>query len=508
MRVLPILFLLFCASAAWARIPATQVMTLYQFDGPRTIPYYAVDSFARRGPAEPAGRLAQGSAVIPCLVIRGGRPLTDGKGTPYVGFEVVMDAATATPADTERFRRAVAARRDLRVANHHCDASVRYVLDVRKLYALGKPPFFVSPGASGGAPTAPAQGELDRIVRTFHQSRQCERVGRALIGRRAALDRAWDAFSEAQRGRWSSASLTHARQLDYAMRTALFEGHLDRGCSAYGACERNVVVLSIRNRARGSCLAHQACRYPGDFQGVASTVSQYNIWDEYLTQVSGLTSCFLREDLGRGNDPHADLFWRLQAMYTQNVGDAERILFGSDEDLRRLFPGVAFGELTSMRHYYHPPAMGKCFPGYDRVEYMSGAVARNGGDFALIANTRIQAGAKVGDGYRFREFLFEPRGNRDQVTIRDNYPGFIVDGRKVDLRASRGCTPYGTPRGCRFGEVGRYRRTPSWLADGRPLALSCRIADRGADCRGGGRTTEVQVGGVCDVEMQPVAGVR
>ncbi|WP_200255075.1 hypothetical protein [Thiococcus pfennigii] len=508
MRALPILLLLLCSLPAWARIPATQVMTLYEFNGPSTTPYYAVDSFARRGPTEPAGRLAQGSAVIPCLVIRDGQALTDKGGTPYVGFEVVMDAAVATPADAERFRRAVAARRDLMVANHHCDASVRHVIDVRKLYALGKAPFFVSPGATDRDPAMPVQGELDRIVRTFHQSRHCEGVNRRLMGRRAALERAWDAFEAAQRGRWSRDSLTRARQLDYAMRTALFEGHLDRGCSAYGACERNVVVLSIRNRARGACLAHQACRHPGDFEGVASAVSQYNIWDEYLTQVSGLTTCFLREDLGRGADPRADLFWRLQTMYAQGVGDAERILFGSDEDLRRLFPGTPFAELTSLRHYYHPPAMGKCFPDHDRVEYMSGAVARNGGDFALIANTRIQAGSKVGDGYRFREFLFEPQGERDRVTIRDNYPGFVVDGRKVALRAPSGCTPYGTPRGCRFGEVGRYRRTPSWLAAGEPLTLTCRIADRGADCRGAGRTVEVRVGGVCDVEMQPVAGVH
>jgi len=34
------------------------------------------------------------------------------------------------------------------------------------------------------------------------------------------------------------------------MRTAIYEGHLDRGCNAYGACERNIIALSIRNRAQ------------------------------------------------------------------------------------------------------------------------------------------------------------------------------------------------------------------------------------------------------------------
>lgn len=507
-RALLISLLFVVSPVTLARIPATPVMSIYQFNGPQAIPYYSVESFVRQGPASPAGSLAQGAAVIPCLVIRDGEPLTDEQGTPYVGFEIVVDPRNATSASAARFRAVVAERDGLMVDNHHCPRGIRYVVNVRKLYALGKPPFFVSEMGAAGRDSGTGQSELDRLVRAFHQSSQCDQANRRLMGRRAALERGWDDFIAAQDGRWSRDSLTRAKHLDYAMRTALFEGHLDRGCSAYGACERSVVVLSIRNRARGSCLRHQACRFPGDFQGVSSAVSQYNIWDEYLTQVSGLTSCFLRDGLGAGSDRHADLFRRLQAMYTQGVGDAEAILFGSDADLRRIFPGSSLPELTSLRHYYHPPAMGKCFPNHARVEYMSGAVARNGGDFALVANTRIEVGRKVGEGYLFREFLFEPQGNRDRVTIRDNYPGFVVDGRKVELRQPARCPPYGTPSGCRFSEIGRYRRTPSWLSDGRPLAVSCRIADRGADCRGPGRETETQVGGVCDIEMQPVAGVR
>ncbi|MFN8642775.1 MAG: hypothetical protein U0802_14405 [Candidatus Binatia bacterium] len=75
------------------------------------------------------------------------------------------------------------------------------------------------------------------------------------------------------------------------MRTALYEGHIGRGCSAYGACERNVIALSIRNRAVERCLAGQGCRQAGDFEGVSSAVAQYNIWDEYLTQTTGPASC-------------------------------------------------------------------------------------------------------------------------------------------------------------------------------------------------------------------------
>jgi hypothetical protein len=38
-----LLFLLLLASGAWAGIPATPVMTLYQFNGSLDVPYYDVD---------------------------------------------------------------------------------------------------------------------------------------------------------------------------------------------------------------------------------------------------------------------------------------------------------------------------------------------------------------------------------------------------------------------------------------------------------------------------------
>lgn len=501
--------LLVFPSLAWPAIPATPLMTVYAFDGPREIPYYRVDAIGQGGPGASAGTLAQGSSVIPCLVVRDGGPLTDGRGTPYVGFELVIDAETAGPASADRFSEVAAARREKMVSNHHCGPGVRHVIDVRKLYVLDKAPFFAPAGApAGGSSLTEAQDELDRIVRTFHRSEHCQRANRALMGRREALERAWERFLAEQRGdRWSLETLARAKHLDYALRTALFEGHLERGCSAYGACERNVILLSIRNRARGSCLAYQGCQFPGDFQGVASRVSQYNIWDEFLTQISGLTSCFLREELASAG-ARAGYFAKLQAMYAQSVPDALRILYGSDDDLRAVFPGVAAADLSSLRHYYHPPAMGKCFPKLDRIEYMSGAVARNGGDYALIANTRIQVGRKVGGGYLFRELQVDAYGPQDEVSLRDRYSGFVVDGRKVGLKGTSRCRAYGTPPGCDFARIGRYRRTPSWLSAGKPLVLTCRVADRGRACGGEPRSTRARVGGVCDVEMQPVAGVR
>jgi hypothetical protein len=507
----------------WAGIPATPVMTLYRFNGDLEVPYYRIDAFQKSGTAKPAGRLTQGSFLIPCLVIRKGKPLTDRSGTPFVGFELLVDARKATPADTEKFKQAVAERKAMTVANHHCDGSAKYIINVRRLFALEKAPFFDPPVSDAlqqarkrfePRKQAPSRGELDAIIRAFHNSEHCEHANTSLVGRRNALDRAWSRFVADNQGRWPRNKLQRARHLDYTMRTAIFEAHLDRGCNAYGTCERNVIALSIRNRGRESCQAYQGCKTPGDFQGVASKVSQYNIWDEYLTQISGLTSCFLRQDLGSGeftlegrDSPKAAYYDKIRTIYEVNLADVQRILFGNDQDLLEIFPGVVLGDLKTLRHYYHAPAMGKCFPEQPRVEYMSGAVARKGKDYALIANTRIHVDKKAEGGYLFRDFVVDEAADRDVTSTVDRYPGFVVDGRKVSLRGSARCLPYGVPRGCKFDEVGRYRKTPSWAKAGKPLRLRCRIRGRGEQCREAPSVTTVNVGAACDTQMRPFAGV-
>jgi hypothetical protein len=516
MRKLSILFAFFVASQAWAGIPATPVMTLYRFNGALGIPYYGIETFRKKGTASPAGTLAQGTSLIPCLVIRNGRPVTDARGTPYVGFHIVVDARKATPAATQKFRQALEKRLSLTVPNHHCDSSVRHVINVRNLFEMTKAPFFDPPVSAQVKTTgSQPQGELDQIIRAFHNSPDCNKVNRRLIGRRSALQQAWNRFVRNSQSRWSGKALQQARHLDYTMRTAIFEGHLDRGCNAYGACERNIIALSIRNRARESCAKYQGCRTQGDFQGVSSKVSQYNIWDEYLTQISGLTFCFLRHDLanatltpGDESSVNTAYYAQLRGSYAQSLAQVQRILFGTDRDLRQVFPKVALRDLKSLRHYYHPPAMGKCFPNHERVEYMRGAVASKGQDFALIANTRIRVDERTDGGYFFHDFVFEQKPDRDDVTIVNAYPGFVVDGRKVSLKTASRCYPYGIPRGCRFGSISRYRKTPGWLAAGKSLELTCRVQDQGETCQRTGVLKTAKVGGVCDTEMRPVAGVK
>ena len=87
------------ACTTLADIPATPLMTLYRFNGALDLPYFAVDQFGSAGPGAPAGTLVQGTTVIPCLVLRDGRPLVDASGTPYVGFDIIGDPRTADALD-------------------------------------------------------------------------------------------------------------------------------------------------------------------------------------------------------------------------------------------------------------------------------------------------------------------------------------------------------------------------------------------------------------------------
>ena len=109
--------------------------------------------------------------------------------------------------------------------------------------------------------------------------------------------------------------------------------------------------------------------------------------------------------------------------------------------------------------------------------------------------------------HRFRSFVFEPKDDRDAVEIVSRYTGFVIDERKIDLKAPSACRPYGIPSGCPFAEVGRYRTTPPWLRAGQPLELTCRLKDRGSHCQAQDTLVTVRVG-VCDTQMRPVAGVR
>jgi hypothetical protein len=503
---LSLFLVIFPPSGASAGVPAAPVLTVYQFNGPLQVPYYNIDTFRKSGTSSPAGYLTRGSTVIPCVVVRDNQPLTAKDGTPFVGFQIVVDTGKASPDSANILKTAFRERQTMTASNHHCDGNVQNVIDVRKLYPLDKVPFFDPPPAKEiNKEQYSEHSNLDRIVRAFHNSSSCGTVNQNLSRRRMALEKAWEQFIRENEGRFSAGELDKAKHLDYAMRTAIFEGHLGRGCNSYGGCERNIIALTIRNRAMEHCSKRQGCLEQGDYKGVATMVSQYNIWDEYLTQVTGITSCFLRNDLA--NTAYND-YARLQRMYAQNIADMESILFGGDPDIQRVFPEAFLEDLKMLRHYYHPPAMGKCFPQYAGVKYVSGAIARKKDEYVLIANRRIRIDRKVNNGYLFRDFIVYPTAEKDDVQIVDNYPGFVVDGRKVFSPRSSRCAPYGIPARCSWSEVGRYRRMPPWYRHGKRIELTCQINDRGENCQNNASWKSVRVGSPCDTQMRLITGIK
>ncbi len=184
------------ATQLQAAIPATPVMTVYQFNGPLTVPYYRAEGFS--GAGSPAGSLTQGTSVIPCLVIRNGSPLTDSKGTPFVGFEIVVDPRKAdrdSTASVSSARWRSASR--LQVQNHHCGRGVQHV--TRSTQPL------CAEQAALLRPAAPRRKRRRHrrlrawiaIVRAFHDSTQCDQANRSLSGRRGALEQAWEDFARA-----------------------------------------------------------------------------------------------------------------------------------------------------------------------------------------------------------------------------------------------------------------------------------------------------------------------
>lgn len=501
-RLLPWLVLLVCEQLT-AAIPAAPVLTLYRANGPLNTPYYDVDRFMRTGTPARSGTLAQGTSVVPCLIVRDGKPVTNKRGRPYIGFEIVVDPKTATRRSTLKFKRAHAQRKSLKVNHHHCGQGVRYVADIRHFYDLDNAPFF-DPPRRGSVPPAKGITPVDQIVREFHASPHCDQANRKLLGRREALAKAWERFINERRGRQDPTVLEQAKHLDYGMRTALFEGQLDGGCTAYAGCARSIVALTLRNRAHEMCRQREGCRFPGDVQGVASNPSIHPTWDRYPTQVSGVTSCYLRADLAEHPYYH-----RLQAAYGQIVTDAETILFGERDDLAQVFPSNPLNDLLNTRHYYHAPSQDKCFPGTENLAFIRGAVARYGNSLALITDMRVQIGQRNADGFLFQELEIEARADGDRTRLNDGYRGFALDPRYVRPQPLEGCLPYGVPPLCERDTVTRHRILPEWVSKGRPLGIQCHTQDLGQSCASpaGSKRVDVEVGGDCDTRMRPIAEV-
>ena len=384
-------------SPAAAEIPATPVMSLYQFNGAREVPYYAVDDFRAQWPGRPAGTLAQGTSLIPCLVIRDGEPLTDAKGTPYVGFELVVDARKATGQRTRMPSSAPSpgARGSwyaIITAARRCSTSSTCASSMpwRRRHSSTRP-------EAGGRQEA-GKGGLDAIVRAFHNSSQCADANRSLLGRRGGPGVGLGGFSSDQsrrlvRGDWPGPRGSTTRCAPPCSRVTWSAAATPMGPASATSLPCPSAIAPGR-----AAPARQGCRRNGDFQGVSSNVSQYNIWDEYLTGISGLTSCYPARRPGR------------RALLRQAPGHVRPEPAGRGGHPVRQRRGPARGSSPGRRSRTSricatttmPRPWASAFPTTTGSSSSPGPWPRKGGDFALIANTRIQRRRQGGRGLQLQ----------------------------------------------------------------------------------------------------------
>ncbi len=149
---------------------------------------------------------------------------------------------------------------------------------------------------------------IDRALRQFHNS-ICTASGSG----RDALLKKWEVFVASKKDKRAQQVARNAQHVDIVARTiigeAQNEGHLFDPRKIQNltkeifhphavSCQRDIIALSIRNRAQTKRFKEFGHRYLGDFTGAASTDSQYNAWFPHLVGHMNhrITSCFYSEN--------------------------------------------------------------------------------------------------------------------------------------------------------------------------------------------------------------------
>ncbi len=505
--------LLLPAKAETARIPSAPLMTTTRSDNAQQgIPIFRIGvADSDESPKETKESLEVGSILATCIPLRKGQPILDKDGLPFLGYRILFDPRQASAKSSSLINEELHHIMAQKVLNHHCAASQLDVVQAKNLIGRAVAPWLQPvtkaipniqpPGRE--RPPSEKVGSLskhDLLIREFHQSDECLNANKDTRNRRENLEEAWYRFIAKMTGRWSKSDLMESHHLDTTIRTAIFESNLKQACSHFGLCERNIIALTIRNRAVEKCDQRKGCRYHGDFHGVSSLPSQYHIWNESYTQSGELTSCFLRAGAA-GNT-------RIRQVYLRSISDIDQILFAGDEGLMAVFPGTSLSELKRVQHYYHPLGMGKCFPDRPNARLISMALIRNGGDHALIVGqyVNLDDANPLGRTFKVLNVTTTPDGF-DRIETKDSYPGFRLDPAIAPKPELERCKPYGAPPGCTWGKVGCFRRLPSWATDGQPIKIQCRSTATDENCQGASRTIDLVIGGPCDRRIQPIMGV-
>ena len=389
----------------------------------------------------------------------------------------------------------------------------------------------------------------EKYVREFHNSK-CEslRIKNPEDSNMEleinALFKEWDQFAVQKR----SARPAHARalvlakELDIVARTITFEGHplsmLEREkdetatpakCKTpedcpISSCEQRVVALTIRNRANHpQCKSQFGCRAVGDYFGVATKPSQFNIWMPSMTH-RFIATCFLKDGIETAPPGNADFeAYRNRARQFRFALDASgRVLYGADWGIRNARTGTP---LTSLTHYFHPRGMPGCDPDtYDRRYTASTRYVRTQGaksDYALLLGKTVlmpagtlpretkaiiasaltseekAAAKKRGEKNISYEFIpFHPNGDSREWILETSGLSKITSSN-VCLRGGLGAL-VGNPNLCPNADA-QFYTAPRWGFQGsvEQMELTCAFESNRI----------VKLGGQCDSRMQPIGKV-
>lgn len=250
---------------------------------------------------------------------------------------------------------------------------------------------------------------LEAALKQFHSSIcMVEGVGRA------ALLQKWKKFVDSKQGARAKQIALNAQHVDMVARTIMGEAQNEDHLFDPGelqtlkknvfhpkavSCQRDIIALSIRNRALTKKFKSYGHQYFGDFTGAASTGHQYNAWFANLVPHSNyrITSCFYSDKKGyldarkKSDSAYGNSIARYESVIRRlpiilgMVGKEEQAAATDSSYLTKVFQAEPHKNipaeenaqaLSNYRHYYHPNNGGLKKGSADRAtrEYKVGVV--------------------------------------------------------------------------------------------------------------------------------------
>lgn len=514
-------------------------------------------------------KLKAHSALLPCVVLKNGSPLTGPKGEVLLGYNLVYSepemngdikpnySALVEPLQNLHQERNTQLQKleevqkkypkDQIVPNMNCTEKIDGIIDLAKLFPESRGVTYTPPPVvaaisqfSDEVKDIFAKSEcctpektdisIETLVKEFHNSPYCTHIETVRGKRKKQLLENWNVFiKEKSKTRPElEPSLKKAMEVDIAARTALYESNPEEGCSASGICEKDVILLSIRNRSVDSRCKRKGgfklygCDYVGDIVGVATPKDQYNIWDESIADTTYITSCFLRNDVHPKSKAPAlwpediknqkESYQRQVLVFEQTARRAEKILFS--KDINDHFAGSDAVNASKIQHYYHPGAMSTCFNAFNDLQYIGDGYAEYKGAYFPVRKEYAKV-TDAGNGmYSFQRLKRDSRNTIDPIddvyTFNDDYKSAkIPKDRFSQVKPNPKCKPYGVSEDCNIKDAKYYRTIPGWLKTGFIPDIKCKeIPASGTKCQ---NKTQIEknivVSGKCNRSFSPVAGV-